>query len=586
MNIKTIEITNVKGFNHKIFNLDILPNKPSILVAPNGYGKSSFAIAFDSLKSNKIELTEQNFHNKKEENRPLLSILLEDGTQLFANDTQNSISDFFDVFVINNQTEPKSKVQTFNGRSFAKSSLDIKPVVLVQTIPAKVEFEYKLTEIKSKFGTNGKVLSNISKLFSNSALFHLIESKIDFNKFTLKKHLSTISESLFQINALSGNGELIKNWIRTNQLDSFLELEEFSKLSEIISSFNFEEVSDDVDAYLSAWQLICVRESMGSNYKKACKYLFFLEDKKYYTQTIDFFNPVKDRFDIKPKVEGSSLIVKWPKAHEISNGQRDILTFTTLLLKASRNFKKQDCLLIIDEIFDYLDDANLITFQYFISSFIERTKKQSRRIYPILLTHLDPLFFNHFCFNKTKIQVRYLKESNLDTSPQILKLIYNRTNPSIQANIDAYFFHFHPYIGTIDLTSEFKALKLNVDWSTPTKFLAKIDKEIKKYIAGNESFDPLAVCFGIRIHIEKLVYNMIPDDINKMKFIEDFNGTKKKLNFAVGLSINLPETFFLLGIIYNTSLHLETGQDVSKPLGLKLENSTIRHMILNIFKVK
>ena len=108
------------------------------------------------------------------------------------------------------------------------------------------------------------------------------------------------------------------------------------------------------------------------NFKKACKYLNYLNEKADYTKTIESFNPVKDRFDIKPKVEGNSLIVKWPKAHEISNGQRDILTFITLLLKSKKSLKKKDCILIIDEIFDYMDDANLITFQYFISTCYQR----------------------------------------------------------------------------------------------------------------------------------------------------------------------------------------------------------------------
>ena len=59
MNISTIEIVNIKGIENKTFFLDIVPNKPNILVAPNGFGKSSFAISFDSLKSNKIELDEK-----------------------------------------------------------------------------------------------------------------------------------------------------------------------------------------------------------------------------------------------------------------------------------------------------------------------------------------------------------------------------------------------------------------------------------------------------------------------------------------------------------------------------------------------
>mgnify|MGYP002621517456 CR=1 FL=1 len=42
--LKIIEIENTKGIRHKRFAQDIWPNKPSLLVAPNGFGKSSFSV--------------------------------------------------------------------------------------------------------------------------------------------------------------------------------------------------------------------------------------------------------------------------------------------------------------------------------------------------------------------------------------------------------------------------------------------------------------------------------------------------------------------------------------------------------------
>lgn len=584
MNIKTIEITNVKGISYKLFNLDLVPNRPNILVAPNGFGKSSIAIAFNSLKSNKIELEDNNYFNNDTANRPILSLTLSNGITLTADDTQNAITDNFDVFVINNQTEPKSVIQSFNGNTFARTSLNIVPTVLIQTIPAHVGFEYNSANLKREFGANGNILLvNISNLFKCGALFYRIENEIDFTRFALKNYRTKLELFINQINLQTGTGNSIKQWIETDILPSIQDLEEFVKLSKIIFAFGFPEIKNNTDAYLTAWQILYVRNNLGANYKKACKYLYYLDEKEDCTKTIASFNPVKDRFDIRPKVEGSSLVVKWPKAHEISNGQRDILTFIALLLKSRRNFKKNDCILVIDEIFDYMDDANLITFQYYISTFIDEMKRKKRRIFPILLTHLDPLFFNHFCFNDTKIKVNYLKDINIKSNLNILKIIYKREEPSIQNKVDAYYFHFHPNISTIDLTTEFSALKLNVDWAKPEKFLQKIFREVRRYLFEIDTFDPLAICFGIRIQIEKLVYTQIADNDNKRIFIEETNGTKNKLHFAQSIGIHIPETYFLLGIIYNTSLHLYEGQDISKPLGLKLENGTIKQMIFNIF---
>ena len=54
--IKSIHIKNVKGIQDKKFELNIYPNKPSILVAPNGFGKSSFAIAFEAITKNRNKM--------------------------------------------------------------------------------------------------------------------------------------------------------------------------------------------------------------------------------------------------------------------------------------------------------------------------------------------------------------------------------------------------------------------------------------------------------------------------------------------------------------------------------------------------
>ena len=581
MKISTLEITNIKGIGHKSFQLDLVPNKPNILVAPNGFGKSSIAIGFDSLRSNKIELSEKNYHKKDDTNRPVLSLTLSNNTTLTADDNQNTIKDQFDVVVINNQTEPKSA-----GRPpFTKTTLDILPTVLVQTIPPKVDFTYSSSTIKTAFGTNGSkrnLLKNVSNLFNSSKLLAKIQ-EVDFTRFNLKGYKEVIEPAIAQINEQIGSGDLIKTFIASDILDPFRGLVVLKKLADTINSFGFEEIENEVDAYLTAWQFIQVKNSMGANFLKACKFQFYLEEKEHYTQTIDSFNPVRDRFDIKPKKDKNSLVIKWPKAHEISNGQRDILTFIALLLKSRRDFKKRDCILVIDEIFDYMDDGNLITFQYFISTFIDEMKRDKRRIFPILLTHLDPLFFNHFCFNDTKIHVNYIKDIKVKTNQNILNLIYKREDESIKDIVDAHYFHYHPSSDTIDVTEEFRALGLIKDWGVPQMFFKKIFREVRRYLLENEDFDTLAICFGVRVQIEKLVYDKIPDDENKRKFIEETNGTKNKLLFAQGLGVQIPETYFLLGIIYNTSLHLSQGQDISKPLGLKLENGTIKQMINNLF---
>ena len=124
-------------------------------------------------------------------------------------------------------------------------------------------------------------------------------------------------------------------------------------------------------------------------------------------------------------------------------------------------------------------------------------KDQEKSVFPILLTPLDPMFFDQFCFNKHKIKVHYLKKMNAKSSQQLLGIIYNRTDSKIQARINAHFFHYHPE--NVDLTAEFKELKLNSGWAQSGKFHANIQKEVEQYLSSKEKIDPLAICFGVRI---------------------------------------------------------------------------------------
>lgn len=66
--IQYIEVKKIKGIEERQFSLDLIPNKPSILIVPNGYVKSSFAIAFDYLKQNKLKIDKKYWYKSNENN--------------------------------------------------------------------------------------------------------------------------------------------------------------------------------------------------------------------------------------------------------------------------------------------------------------------------------------------------------------------------------------------------------------------------------------------------------------------------------------------------------------------------------------
>lgn len=582
MKIKAVQITNIKGISNKAFNLDLAPNKPSILVAPNGFGKSSFGIGFGSLKRDKIEIHDKNYHLGSDANRPSLSLTVEDdkGTRvLIANDGQNSISDEFDVFVINSQLVAKAVKLNLGGNVIAKASLEISPIVLIPTIPAKVAFNYNITQVKKDFGNSGKIMPNISWVFGSAPLLYKIVSNIDLNKFGQVKISKSIAAIQQEINQQNGTIEVIKSWIEQNKLPELRGVKELNELAQIVTSFDSQNSLSETEGFLAAFQIISMFNSLGANFKKAVNYTCYLDEKAYYEHTISQFNTT--RYTIRPKEDkNNGLIVEWPKAHEISNGQRDILSFITLLMKAKRNFRKKNCILIIDEIFDYLDDANLISFQYFITEMIEEMKGH-KNFFSVLLTHLDPMYFNHFCFNKHKLKIIYLKDVAANSNINILNLIKKREEASIQTLADTHFFHYHPT--HTDISAQFTALNLPGPWGNSQRFHEVIKAEVDKYLNGQADFCPLAICFGVRVRIESLIHNKIADPAHKQIFLNT-HGTKKKLDYCETIGLEVPHSYHLLGIIYNDRLHWRDGLDIVRPVAIKLENLTIRKLIRDIFR--
>ena len=582
MKINSIIINNVKGITHLEINQTIYPNRPNILVAPNGFGKTSIATAFKSLKSNRIVLKQEDLLNGNQDVIPNITLSLTTGQKLTANNISNDLTTMFNIFVINSQLSPKAKVQRFGKAISAKASLFIEPTIIYNTIPPKESFSYNYNSIKKLFGKNGRILFDISSVYSHCYFLKKVERKINFNAFKLPTFKERIKEIIEKINSLSGKsiGD-IKQKITD---DFFLKLKQkdFLCLARMIKDeANYE---NNVDSFLSAWQYIIVRETMKGTFNKALDYAIYKKRKEEINKTLDNLNPVKERFKIVSKEIKRSLVIEWPQAHLISSGQRDIMVFIAKLMECEYQSSKKHVILIIDEFFDYLDDANVVAFQYYISTLIDSFKREKRLLFPILLTHLDPNYLKHFCFNDKRLNVCYLKIVNCIISKEMRNLVDCRDNELISNYMDKYYFHYHPNCDTIDISAELDSLSLNSAWGTPFAFRKKIDRECRKYLyEPNRSFDPLAVCLSVRQKIEELVYAQLDTKEVKEGFLDE-HGTNKKLDYAHEHGVSFPETYHLLSIIYNPPLHSSGDLDLSKPLGIKLDNTVIKNMIMRLWQ--
>ena len=75
--IKRIKVENIKG--KQVFEIsfsNLLPNQPNIVVAPNGFGKSTIATAFKYAELGKMKVNSKDLFNQDVSNHPKLEVEL------------------------------------------------------------------------------------------------------------------------------------------------------------------------------------------------------------------------------------------------------------------------------------------------------------------------------------------------------------------------------------------------------------------------------------------------------------------------------------------------------------------------------
>ncbi len=405
MTLQTIRVVHVKGIQNKSFTLNIIPNRPSLLYAPNGFGKSSLAIAFDSLQSNRLNLHGDNVYKNDEALRPILAIRYEkpDNTvvDLQADDAGNTIKNEFDCFVINNQVRAKSTPMRFGGRTNHIASLHIDTFVLINAIPAPANFGYAILPARARFGANGKVLPNLTVPISNGAFLSCFyERTAVMDKLGQVRNAALIQQFKDRVNSRQGNTDDLLNWIEASELVGLDGIVPLRELTDQLMGLDLGFVRR-CERTLTVLEIVELYLVGKASFNAACERRLYELERDSYVESFKAFNSTWK--DIRPRERDGQLVIEFPKAHHISNGQRDILCLVAMLELARRKFKKRAAILVIDEVFDYLDEANLVAAQYYVSEFINEFKKRGGRIYPLILTHLNPGHFNNYAFSKMKV---------------------------------------------------------------------------------------------------------------------------------------------------------------------------------------
>lgn len=91
--ITNFTLKNIKGFGDPPMSLDveIKSDKINLLIAPNGFGKSSLAVAFESVKPSKLAVEKENKYKNNENLDSSLSLTI-DGVTYSADINNNTIS--------------------------------------------------------------------------------------------------------------------------------------------------------------------------------------------------------------------------------------------------------------------------------------------------------------------------------------------------------------------------------------------------------------------------------------------------------------------------------------------------------------
>ncbi len=570
--LKKITIENVKGIkSKKVMEVNLSPNKVSILVAPNGFGKSSTATAFKSLKPKKgLVLDEKDRVNGKDISIPFLEMEYENDTY-----SDKEIIEKFDVNVINSPLKAKS------GGTFGGANIIIPTIELIPTIPKKDVLKYKLSKGKLVFGIQSKILIDVTGFFKNLSFFSKLlginKKKLDSQKFN-----EAINKFKDNVNSLSGTSDNIKDKIL--ELDSYGFNKIHNEVNKIIVLITEYFKVEDKDLCLCAYQVINIIKT--EKLKDIYKYKNYECQKKNYDNLLSDFNTRDDKIKTK-EFKKKKLVVEFPNNNLISNGQRDSLTLVIQMEKIKNKIinNEKPIILIIDEVFDYLDNANLIAVQYYISKFVNYCKKEKQKLYPIILTHLDPCLLSNYVFNKPKVVYLNKTEEKEETKDRFFDLIKKRENKNVKDDLSKYFMHYHNE--EKDISNKINGLGFKKDMGKNKMFYDMLKTELENY-KKDEPYKPFGVALGLRIITEEYLYKKIGDK-NKEDFLGK-NGTKKKIDFYIEKGEEVSEIFGMLSILHNDCLHIskddmngQNDMNCKTKLSDKLSHPVIKNMISKIW---
>lgn len=574
--INSIHIKNIKGFSDRKFKFNgLTPNKLNIIVARNGFGKSTIATSLKTLNKNSIELNKDDRYTDFDEPEITIDFNLNNKNYIeSANNSTNYIKQYLDFVVINSPVV--ASATSISGQAI----LTTKSIDLCKLYDRQ-SFDYKISELCKK-----------NKLERCSKCFSLLEYVNDLNfqniiiknsSFIKSKVLENkINEILEMLNFEKSKTEIYKQMILLNIIDIFVKIKDGKILFDLTKEYllNNNRIKSDEEILFDCIQIYYIFNDKAKVTKQD-KYITSEENKRFIDSSLLPLNTTGR--SILSRHNGSketTYRLKLPSVVSVSNGERDLLIFAANLIKLmiSRRSSSKPKVIVCDEIFDYLDGANLLFAQFFINDFITRYKNESKTFF-IIMTHLSPDSFNTYvCKNKA---VHYIDEDlRPKKEPILLHTLYNRENMSddFKNYFDSKLIHFN-----IDKTvPEFSGLKdFEIAFNnkyTVDSFSEYINLELSNYI-NNKKYDPLAMCIALRILCEKYQYSLLPLEL-KDGYLQTHT-TIKKTDYLINNNIEFDYIADAFSLFYNEAAHIseKNTESVLKNVMLRTNPVPIRNLV-------
>ena len=275
MTISNIRIENIKGIEEKCFEIELVPNKPNLLVAPNGFGKSSIATAFASMNTKLMKLADKDRYEENSSHSPILSLDF-DGRTLVCDEQKNEIRSKFEVTVIRSGLIPKATKRNMGKFTSATASMEVRTIEICP-IPKLVRFGYAFNQRKDEFGENGKILPNITGLLKDSRVCMVLVGH-ELGSQCKKPKANHLSNIISDINQQNGNSENIRQWITQNQLEKWREINPLESLSLKLKELDLAKT--ETEAFLIAYQIFRLYADDPTSFGNALKWLQYTAVKK------------------------------------------------------------------------------------------------------------------------------------------------------------------------------------------------------------------------------------------------------------------------------------------------------------------